>query len=65
MYYMNTDRDKFHDWAREKPDTGFDPVSRPASFEDSHRQAICWGRLALLALLGVVLVVGFKWFAGL
>jgi len=65
MYYMNTDRDNFHDWARDKPDTSFDSISRPAPFKDSRHEAICWGRLAILGLLGVALVVGFKWFAGL
>ena len=65
MYYMNTDRDNFHDWARDKPDTSFDSISRPASFEDSGHEAVSWARLAIFALLGVVLVVGFKWFAGL
>lgn len=65
MYYMNTDRDNFHDWAREKPDTSFDTVRRPESFEDSDHEAVGWGRLVIFALLGVALVAGFKWFAGL
>jgi hypothetical protein len=66
MYYMNTDRDNFHDWARDKPDTSFDSASRPAPIRESrHEAAIGWGRLALLGLLGVALVLGFKWFAGL
>ncbi|NDZ12325.1 hypothetical protein C7T35_10730 [Variovorax sp. WS11] len=62
---MNTDRDNFHDWARDKPDTSFDSISRPAPFEDSEHGAVSWARLAIFALLGVVLVAGFKWFAGL
>jgi len=65
MYYMSTDRDNFHDWAREKPDTSFGAASRPEPLRDSRREAICWGRLAILGLLGVALVVGFKWLAGL
>ena len=65
MYYMNTDRDNFHDWAREKPDTSFDKIRQPESFEDSEPEAIAWGRLVIFALLGAGLVGGFKWFAGL
>jgi hypothetical protein len=65
MYYMNADRDNFHDWAREKTDTGFDRIKSPASFEDSDHQAVAWGRLVIFALLGVALVAGFKWFARL
>ncbi|MGK6310413.1 hypothetical protein [Variovorax sp. DT-64] len=62
---MNTDRDNFHDWAREKTDTSFDKIRQPESLEDSEPQGIAWGRLVIFALLGVALVAGFKWFAGL
>ena len=65
MYYMNTDRDNFHDWARDKPDTAFGPMSRPEPPEDKEPQAIRWGRLLIGVLLGAALVAGFKWFAGL
>ncbi|VTU32341.1 hypothetical protein RA8CHR_04542 [Variovorax sp. RA8] len=65
MYYMNTDRDTFHDWAREKTDTSFDPIRQSESFEDSDPEAVGWGRLVIFALLGAALVAGFKWFAGL
>lgn len=65
MYYMNTDRDNFHDWARDKTDTSFDSISRPESVEDPEHEAVSWARLAIFALLGVALVAGFKWFAGL
>lgn len=65
MYYMNTDRDNFHDWAREKTDTSFDTTPRAESFEDAEHEAVGWGRLVIFALLGVALVAGFKWFAGL
>jgi hypothetical protein len=65
MYYMNTDRDNFHDWAREKNDTSFDMIRQPESFKDSEPEAIAWRRLVIFALLGIALVAGFKWFAGL
>lgn len=64
MYYMNTDRDNFHDWAREKTDTSFDTVRHAESFEEDP-EAVGWGRLVIFALLGGALVAGFKWFAGL
>lgn len=65
MYYMNTDRDNFHDWAREKPDTSFDTIRQPESVKDPEHAAVGWGRLFVFALLGLALVGGFKWFAGL
>ena len=65
MYYMNTDRDNFHDWAREKTDTSFDTIRQPESFKDPEHAAVGWGRLVIFALLGAALVAGFKWFAGL
>jgi hypothetical protein len=65
MYYMNTDRDNFHDWHRDKPDT--------TSFSGLHRNempgydqpGVRWSRLVFFAVLGVALVVGFKYLAGL
>jgi hypothetical protein len=65
MYYMNTDRDNFHDWAREKTDTSFDTIRQPESSKEPERAAVGWGRLVIFALLGAALVAGFKWFAGL
>lgn len=65
MYYMNTDRDNFHDWAREKPDTAFSPISRSPSLDHKEGPAVRWGRLLIGVLLGAALVAGFKWFAGL
>ncbi|MBO9515230.1 MAG: hypothetical protein J7549_14030 [Variovorax sp.] len=62
---MNTDRDNFHDWHRDKPDT--------TSFSGLHRNEMPlrhppvarWGRLVFFAALGVALVLGFKYFARL
>ncbi|WP_418127727.1 hypothetical protein [Variovorax sp. KK3] len=63
---MNTDRDNFHDWARDKPDTAFGSMSQPARLRRGQdHQAVRWGRLVMAVLLGAVLVAGFKWFAGL
>ncbi len=65
MYHMNTDRDNFHDWHREKPDT--------TSFSGLHRNetpgykqpGVRWSRLLFLVVVGVVLVLGFKYLAKL
>jgi hypothetical protein len=65
MYYMNTERDNFHDWARDKPDTSFDTLARPDLRDAPDHRAVRWGRLVVLALLVGALVVGFKWLAGL
>ncbi|WP_431275653.1 hypothetical protein ACQ858_04785 [Variovorax ureilyticus] len=62
---MNTERDNFHDWHRDKPDT--------TSFSGLHRNEMPayhppvarWGRLLFFTILGVALVLGFKYFAGL
>ncbi|WP_345535414.1 hypothetical protein [Variovorax defluvii] len=62
---MNTDRDNFHDWARDKPDTAFSPISRYLPLEHKAGPVIRWGRLLIGVLLGAGLVVGFKWVAGL
>jgi hypothetical protein len=65
MYYMNTERDNFHDWARDKPDTSFGTLPRADLDDAAVPRAVRWGRLVILAVLGVALVVGFKWLAGL
>jgi len=64
MYYMNTDRDNFHDWARDKPDTSFGVLQRADGGYDSKVPGVKWGRLALFALLGIALAVGFRLLAG-
>lgn len=66
MYYMNTDRDNFHDWARDKPDTtSFSGLHRSELYDLSHRPGVRWGRLLFLAVLAVALIIGFKHVAGL
>ncbi len=65
MYYMNTDRDNFHDWARSKPDTAFGALPSTDLPDAPKYRAVRWGGLLVFALLGIVLVVGFKLIAGL
>ena len=65
MYYMNTDRDNFHDWARDKPDsTSFSGLHRTEIAQLGSQPGVRWGRLAFLAALAVALVVGLKYVAG-
>ena len=65
MYYMNTDRDNFHDWHRDKPDTtSFSGLHRN-EMPDYNQPVARWGRLFFFAILGVALVLGFKYFVRL
>ena len=63
---MNTNKDNFHDWARDKPDsTAFSGLHR-AELDDLNSQPrVRWGRMAFLVVLAVALGVGFKYAAGL
>jgi hypothetical protein len=62
MYYMNTDRDNFHDWARDKPDTtSFSALQRMDS-RIAHPPMIRWGRMLFLVAVAVALGVGLKYF---
>jgi hypothetical protein len=67
MYYMNTDRDNFHDWHRDKPDTTafseLQSIRMPAY--GRRRSGTRWGRLAFIFILVVVVVVGIKYFVKL
>jgi hypothetical protein len=65
MYYMNTDRDNFHDWARDKPDTSFNVLQRADWGRSRKAPSVRWGRLAFFALVSIALAVGFKLLAGL
>jgi len=65
MYYMNTDRNNFHDWARDKPDsTSFSGLHRTEIAQLASQPGVRWGRLVFLAALAVALVVGLKYVAG-
>ncbi|HEY2254864.1 MAG TPA: hypothetical protein VGI11_04440 [Variovorax sp.] len=65
MYYMNTDRDNFHDWARDKPDTtSFSGLHRLEARQFERVPGVRWGRLGFLALIVVALVAVAKHFIG-
>ena len=65
MYYMNTDRDNFHDWARDKPDsTSFSGLHRSELHDLSAHPRVRWGRLVFLIVLAVVVAVGIKYVVG-
>jgi hypothetical protein len=65
MYYMNTERDNFHDWARDKPDsTSFAGLHRTDLSGIASQPTVRWGRLGFLAVLVVAVLVGFKYFVG-
>jgi len=61
MYYMNTDRDNFHDWARDKPDTT--SFSGLHHLESKQQPTMRWGRLGWLLVIAVALVAGAKYLA--
>jgi hypothetical protein len=64
MYYMNTDRDNFHDWAKDKPDTSFGVLQRADWGSGSKAPGVKWGRLVLFAAVGIALVVAFRLLVG-
>ena len=56
---MNTDRDNFYDWAKDKPDTtNFSRLDRVELGYRPARAGLPWVRMALIAAfaVGVVLV---------
>lgn len=66
MYYMNTERDNFHDWARDRSDsTSFSGLHRSELHDLSSHPRVRWSRLLFLAVLAVLLGVGFKYLVGL
>ncbi len=65
MYYMNTDRDNFHDWARSKPDTAFGALPMNDPPKPPKYRAVRWRGMLLFAALGIALAVGFKLIARL
>ena len=65
MYYMNTERDNFHDWAREKPEpTSFSGLHRSELHDRNRHPRVRWGRLFFLVVLAVALGGGFKYLSG-
>ena len=64
MTYMNTERDNFYDWAKDKPDStraaslsSLIPEQRHASYAASP-----WKRFGIFALLVVALSVAYRFF---
>jgi hypothetical protein len=64
MAYMNTERDNFYDWAKDKPDTtNFARLDRsPLTTYAPVRNAMPWGRMTLLVVLAVALVAALRLF---
>ena len=63
MAYMNTERDNFYDWAKDKPDTSsYARLDRPRLTHAPVRNAMPWGRIAMLALLAVASVAALRLF---
>ena len=61
MTYMNTERDNFHDWARNKPDnSNFTPLSRSHLAQARSHDGMPWGRIVAAVLIGAVLVYVLK-----
>ena len=65
MAYMNTERDNFYDWAKDKTDTTRSADLGPSSIHRRpHHGASPWKRLALFALLVVAISVAYRMFHG-
>jgi hypothetical protein len=63
MYYMNTDRDNFHDWARDKPDsTSFSALQQSDMRPYRLQPQIRWGRLGFYLVLAIAAGAGVKYF---
>lgn len=63
---MNTERDNFYDWAKEKPDsTRFSSLESQASPRRRPAPAPSpWTRLALFAAVVIALSAGYHFFLG-
>ncbi|RZL90263.1 MAG: hypothetical protein EOP82_16055 [Variovorax sp.] len=57
---MDTNRDKFHDWARDKPETTFSSLQALETPVRPSQDGMRWNWVAWLAVVGIALVVGFK-----
>jgi hypothetical protein len=64
MYYMNTDRDNFHDWARDKPETSFSALQRLESHRAANPPVVRWGRMLFFAALAVAIGFALKFLSG-
>jgi hypothetical protein len=63
MYYMNTDRDNFHDWARDKPDsTSFSGLQHSDMRAYRQQPQVRWGRLGFFLMLAIAAGASVKYF---
>ncbi|WP_222620416.1 hypothetical protein [Variovorax sp. PAMC28562] len=61
MTYMNTERDNFHDWARDKPDhSKFTPLSRADFVQARSHGGLPWGRIVAAILICAFIVYVIK-----
>jgi hypothetical protein len=62
MYYMNTDRDNFHDWHRDKPDTtSFATLHRHEALTQRRRANRRWRSWAFFVVVGMALLIGYRY----
>jgi len=65
MTYMNTERDNFYDWAKDKPDSTRAAALSPSNSSErrvAQHGASPWKRLAVFAVLVVALSVAYRLF---
>lgn len=63
MYYMNTDRDNFHDWARDKPDTtSFSGLHHLERSRPLPQPSLPWRRIGVLIAVAAGLVAGLRYY---
>lgn len=61
---MNTERDNFYDWAKDKPDTTRSSALNASSFA-SHKATTGsspWARLAVVAFVVIALSAAYRFF---
>jgi hypothetical protein len=62
MYYMNTNRDNFHDWARDKPDTTSFSNLQQIDYRVVQQPGVRWGRVVMWIVLAVALIAAIRYF---
>ena len=63
MAYMNTERDNFYDWAKDKPDASSFAGLNPAHLTHAPvRNSMPWGRMAVFVLMAVAVAAALKLF---
>jgi len=61
--YMNTERDNFYDWAKDRPDTtNFANLNRPAYSRRPVSNGMPWGRMVMWLVLAAAAVAAIKLF---